>query len=201
MQQSSQTVMDRRLGGSALALCFAVSMGCGTDVAPTADAAASGAGSRDAAASDAAMSDAAMSDAAMSDATVEAGSGEMCPPCVPPPNEACVGSGPCGCGPYVCPGDESSCEAFDQPNRSCQTADDCDVVVHQVNCCGTTRAMGINKAVAAYLGELEKLCRETYPACGCPTGPQEADDGTTANGANDANVTCAAGVCATSFKP
>ncbi len=194
MQQSSQTVMDRRLSGFALALCFTAIMACGADVAPTADAAASGAGSRDAAASDAAMSDAA----------VDAGNGEMCPPCVPPPDEACVGSGPCGCGPYVCPGDKSSCEAFDQSNRSCQTADDCDVVVHQVNCCGTTRAMGINKAVAAYLGELEKLCRETYPACGCPTGPQEADDGTTANGANGANganVTCAAGVCATSFKP
>ncbi|MEM6993128.1 MAG: hypothetical protein AAF721_21625 [Myxococcota bacterium] len=27
-----------------------------------------------------------------------------CPPCVPPPDESCVGMGPCGCGPYVCEG-------------------------------------------------------------------------------------------------
>jgi hypothetical protein len=27
----------------------------------------------------------------------------MCPPCVSPPDEACLGSGPCGCGPYTCP--------------------------------------------------------------------------------------------------
>lgn len=28
-----------------------------------------------------------------------------CPPCVPPPSDDCVGQGPCGCGPYECPGD------------------------------------------------------------------------------------------------
>ncbi len=26
-----------------------------------------------------------------------------CPPCVPPPDPSCIGSGPCGCGPYECP--------------------------------------------------------------------------------------------------
>jgi len=26
-----------------------------------------------------------------------------CPPCVPPPSPDCVGTGPCGCGPYDCP--------------------------------------------------------------------------------------------------
>ena len=29
--------------------------------------------------------------------------GIICPPCVPPPSNACRGTGPCGCGPYVCP--------------------------------------------------------------------------------------------------
>ncbi len=28
-----------------------------------------------------------------------------CPPCLPPPSPDCVGTGPCGCGPYECPGD------------------------------------------------------------------------------------------------
>jgi len=34
-----------------------------------------------------------------------AGAGGMvlCPPCAAPPAPDCVGSGPCGCGPYVCP--------------------------------------------------------------------------------------------------
>lgn len=27
----------------------------------------------------------------------------ICPPCAAPPAPDCVGSGPCGCGPYVCP--------------------------------------------------------------------------------------------------
>jgi hypothetical protein len=29
----------------------------------------------------------------------------LCPPCAPPSSDDCVGSGPCGCGPYDCPGD------------------------------------------------------------------------------------------------
>lgn len=29
--------------------------------------------------------------------------GSACPPCAAPPNSACVGQGPCGCGPYICP--------------------------------------------------------------------------------------------------
>jgi hypothetical protein len=31
----------------------------------------------------------------------------ICPPCVAPPDPACKGQGPCGCGPYVCPLDGS----------------------------------------------------------------------------------------------
>lgn len=39
-------------------------------------------------------------------ATVSDGSGgtQMCPPCLAPPGPGCIGSGPCGCGPYTCPG-------------------------------------------------------------------------------------------------
>jgi len=36
------------------------------------------------------------------DAGTDAGD-TMCPPCVPPPSDDCIGSGPCGCGPYECP--------------------------------------------------------------------------------------------------
>jgi len=37
------------------------------------------------------------------DAGATGGVGGMCPPCVAPPFPGCVGSGPCGCGPYTCP--------------------------------------------------------------------------------------------------
>jgi len=38
------------------------------------------------------------------------GTETQCPPCAAPPDFSCVGSGPCGCGPYTCPtacGDQS----------------------------------------------------------------------------------------------
>lgn len=28
---------------------------------------------------------------------------DTCPACAPPPSSACVGTGPCGCEPYICP--------------------------------------------------------------------------------------------------
>jgi hypothetical protein len=37
------------------------------------------------------------------DSCVQGAGGQLCPPCVPPPSPECVGSGPCGCGPYTCP--------------------------------------------------------------------------------------------------
>jgi hypothetical protein len=27
----------------------------------------------------------------------------ICPPCAAPPDPSCKGTGPCGCGPYICP--------------------------------------------------------------------------------------------------
>lgn len=49
--------------------------------------------------------DALPSDGLLEDGLLDmAGSDDSCPPCVPPPHEACVGTGPCGCGPYACEG-------------------------------------------------------------------------------------------------
>ena len=35
--------------------------------------------------------------------------GMICPPCAPPPSPDCVGTGICGCGPYVCPDAGAMC--------------------------------------------------------------------------------------------
>lgn len=55
--------------------------------------------------------------------------GIICPPCAPPPSPDCVGTGICGCGPYVCPptdecSDEDGCVACSFPTEV-TTADEC----------------------------------------------------------------------------
>jgi|GEM_PF-3590394 len=43
-----------------------------------------------------------MDDGGIDDGGNGTGGEQLCPPCAPPPNETCVGTGICGCGPYEC---------------------------------------------------------------------------------------------------
>jgi hypothetical protein len=52
---------------------------------------------------------------------------ENCPPCVPPPSPDCVGTGPCGCGPYVCPDGPCAGAACGDSCSTC-TGGDCPAV-------------------------------------------------------------------------
>lgn len=54
-----------------------------------------------------------------SDSTVGGGSSSgACPPCVPPERPGCVGTGPCGCGPYICEGGAETAEESGLPTDS-----------------------------------------------------------------------------------
>jgi hypothetical protein len=74
--------------------------------------------------------------------------GVQCPPCARPPRDDCVGSGPCGCGPYTCPVDAG--DAGDAGASSCA------VVSGVYGDCAAIVGWGFDGAV----------CRQ-YSGCGC----------------------------------
>ena len=49
-----------------------------------------------------------------------------------------------------------------------------------VSCCGTQVAIGMNNFERDRFAADEARCDEQYPACGCPVGPTQAEDGRTA---------------------
>lgn len=78
-------------------------------------------------------------------------SGGECPPCEAPPSPDCKGTGPCGCGPYVCP---------DASTGDCQVA--------ATNACGPNqycKSSDCVKGVCAPTPTTET--QERAPACGC----------------------------------
>ncbi len=91
------------------------------------------------------------------------------------------------------------CGAFESPNRSCEDISGCVVFLHQSDCCGSTRALGVSGAVVPELEAAESMCSETYPDCGCAVGPTVADDGTMSDAGSPASVSCESGVCTTTF--
>jgi hypothetical protein len=74
-------------------------------------------------------------------------------------------------------------------------------MLHQSDCCGSIRVMGVNEGAVGALETAEAICRATYPDCGCPVGPTVADDGTSsdAGAAGSATISCQSGLCTTTF--
>lgn len=71
----------------------------------------------------------------------------------------------------------SPCAFASTLDHSCATDADCDVAIHQTDCCGNTYAIGINDAERARFDALEPACQASYPLCGCPAGPTRTDSG------------------------
>lgn len=99
----------------------------------------------------------------------------------------------------VCSGPGIS--TFPTFDRACAGDGDCVVVEHQVNCCGTLRALGIRADQQAAFDAAEATCRGMYPGCGCAAMVTRADDDTTFDGTNPARVLCSAGQCTSTFTP
>lgn len=107
---------------------------------------------------------------------------------------SCVEGGPpvpvdcSGAGPNDFP-------AFD---KSCTADSECVAKLHQINCCGTLVAIGINASGSAAFDAAEATCQGQYPACGCAQMPTTAEDGKTlADYGSDFPVVCKAGQCTT----
>lgn len=96
----------------------------------------------------------------------------------------------------MCTGAPPSFPTFE---RRCAAPSDCFAAIHQINCCGSTRAIGVNAAEKARFQAAEQTCRSQYPGCDCAAAPTVAEDGkssTTADG-SDVAVDCRAGACQT----
>lgn len=91
----------------------------------------------------------------------------------------------CGAGSVVFP-------SFD---KTCQTKDECTVVEHQINCCGTRVAWGIAKGANAAFNAAEAVCQQQYPKCKCAAQATVADDGNTTIDGGKFAADCVQGHC------
>lgn len=137
-------------------------------------------------------------------------------PCVPEcaaPPPGCRYEGPVSCDPPSCgrlvcadAGVEIVCGAggggtFPDFDRRCGAATDCVVAVHQTDCCGNSRATGINAGQRDAFDRAEAVCRPMYPACNCPARAPITDDGASADRSTAIPVECRAGICTTFGRP
>lgn len=84
---------------------------------------------------------------------------------------------------------------------SCGDGRDCRVAVHQVNCCGSRVAIGINFLEQARFDEAEATCETQYPACDCFDRGILADDGQSTYDSAQLAAFCNEGACATFVIP
>lgn len=94
----------------------------------------------------------------------------------------------------VCGAVASSFPTFDD---ACGSDGDCAVAVHQTDCCGNQRGLGIAASQRAAFDAAEAICRPMYPRCGCPTQGILCDDDRRTFDPNGIGVACRAGRCTT----
>jgi hypothetical protein len=85
------------------------------------------------------------------------------------------GAAGAGGGTYVCSGTTSYLALAD---KECSTEQDCALVSHVEDCCGTELRMALNQSATTAFEAAEAYCNAGLPKCGCaPTGTF-AEDGT-----------------------
>jgi hypothetical protein len=135
---------------------------------------------------------------------------QNCPPCVPPPSPECVGTGPCGCGPYLCPdggniGPSLHCDstggAFPFFNKSCRDPGDCLLRAHQLDCCGSYMMIGVAASDRDLFESAEAQCSSSFPICECAQQPTVAEDGRRANDTGAFAAGCESGRCLSTVDP
>lgn len=104
-----------------------------------------------------------------------------------------------GCCPSCLP--EFGCAAdFETAfDRTCTTDEDCAIGLHQSDCCGTVRAMGISTSAEDRFASMESVCAPTWPECDCMTRGTITDDDESFTGLGEIVVACdaTAGLCST----
>ena len=106
-------------------------------------------------------------------------------------------SGTTGEPAIACGGDDPYFPEFD---RICGEMADCVLVFHQLDCCGSLAALGIDADAAELFAEAEAECVTQYPQCDCAPQPTVADDGSNTPDNGLIAVTCLNGLCL-SFVP
>lgn len=97
--------------------------------------------------------------------------------------------------PISCSG--SGAASFPTFSSACGADGDCAVAVHQTDCCGNQRGLGIVASQRAAFEAAEAVCRPMYPRCGCPTRGILCDDEQWTFSADMVGVACRAGRCTT----
>lgn len=93
-----------------------------------------------------------------------------------------------------CAGEPLSFPSFE---KGCAAAADCVIALHQVNCCGTLTAIGLNASEQAAFDAAENTCRMQYPGCGCAQSPTTTEDGKMSMDDSLIQVDCKNGQCST----
>jgi hypothetical protein len=93
--------------------------------------------------------------------------------------------------------DQPDCDAdFDALDRSCSSAQDCRLVQHQVDCCGTILIMGLPASEQPGFEALEQYCAAQFPLCGCAAQGMMLEDGSSIDfGSTAAIADCVEGRC------
>ena len=90
---------------------------------------------------------------------------------------------------------------FPMFDGSCRDGCDCRAAIHQINCCGSRAAIGINYLEQERFDEAEAICEAQYPACDCFDRGILADDGQSTFDAARVAAFCNEGTCATFVLP
>jgi hypothetical protein len=133
-------------------------------------------------------------------ATLVACSGSTFPEPVEAGADGAAGDGAAGDGSADggFPGACTEAGAFPGFVKGCGTTANCIIKLHQIDCCGTMMAIGLNHAEFGAFDTAETAWETSCPKCKCPVGPTLAEDGKT--GATvDVKVSCDNGTCKTSF--
>lgn len=101
-------------------------------------------------------------------------------------------------GPDGFPGACTPDGGFPNFQKGCGTTANCIVKLHQVDCCGSMIAIGLNHGEFAAFDSAELSWESACPKCKCPAKPTVAEDGKSGLNA-DVKVSCDNGVCRTTF--
>lgn len=157
------------------AVCASIALltpGCGGSSFTTAD----DAGSSDASTADASTAGDGSSDASKSDSGIATDGGGI------------------GIEAGTCKADAG---IFNDVIKGCTVDIACVVVLHQIDCCGSKVAIGINHASKDAFTQDETTWESSCPACGCPPAPTVAEDGKPCD-LTTCKVSCDNGQCRTS---
>jgi hypothetical protein len=101
-----------------------------------------------------------------------------------------------GCDVVMC----KVTSTFPMFDKTCTSASDCVIGVHQTDCCGSTQAIGMNEAEQARFTADETTCVAQYAMCGCPAYFTVAEDGQRATDGKTIVVECQSSQCMTAVR-